>query len=164
MSVRLANTRCTLGVMVSCLLISACSHMPWSEQIKDVRKNYGLLQCDGQDFCPSARIVQADSNLSQVVLEVRMSSAHHHYDIHRVTFDNHVQLLNYMPTRPTWRSVNQGLYQSYVRITVPTQLLQQLQGEQIAMEIHTDRGTVRRYLYDRGQASVLYMELKRYQQ
>lgn len=158
------NLYSLLGIFTVITAVSGCSHLPWSEQVKDVRGKYGLLQCDRADFCANARIVQAASNLNQVVLEVRVSSERHSYEIQRVSFDNQKELLNYMPTRPTSQTVNQGLYHSFVRITVPADLMQKLQAERIAMDIHTDRGTIRRYLYDQGQASVLYLELERQRQ
>lgn len=150
--------------LVAITMLSGCSNLPWSEQVRDVREKQGLLACDEQRFCPSVRILPQYSNLTTVVLEVKITSENHHYEIQRVSFDNQQQLLNYMPMRPAYRTVNKGLYHSFVNISIPANLMQQLAGERIAIDIHTDRGKVRRYLYDHGQQAKLYQDLEQRRQ
>lgn len=91
-------------------------------------------------------IIPHASTAHTVALQVRMTHMHHHYDIQRVSFDNGQKMLTYMPIQQSMRALGQGQYLSFTTISVPANLIQQLPGPRLKMDIYTDRGVIKRYL------------------
>ena len=118
-----------------------------------------LLLCENEHSCVNVKIIPHASTAHTVALQIRMTHMHHHYDIQRVSFDNGQKMLTYMPIQQSMRALGQGQYLSFTTISVPANLIQQLPGPRLKMDIYTDRGVIKRYLAVDGQYAPLYIEL-----
>ena len=141
-------------------LLAGCETSPWTTQVKEHWGKERLLICDDVHDCVDAKIIERASSQYTVAIQIRFTNPSYHYDIQRISFDNDIQVLSYMPTQQSMRALSQGQYLSFNQITVPANLMQQLQGQRIAMNIYTDKGLIRRYLWVDGLYTPLYAELE----
>ena len=142
---------------------TGCTHYSGNPIFPSKLSSAQLLVCEQTNSCVDVKIIPHASTAHTVALQIRISHAHQHYDIQRVSFDNNQQMLTYMPIQQSMRAVGQGQYLSFTTISVPRNLTEQLAGPQLNMNIYTDRSVIKRYLAINGQYAPLYLELNQRQ-
>ncbi|WP_353172757.1 hypothetical protein [Acinetobacter rudis] len=140
----------------SALMLGACAHQQTAPTAQNATK--GILLCELGELCPVIKVNWNAEDKSQVQLHIYLDNPASYYDIKAVVFNNGQISYAYKPSS-TNQEFTRGFYRSGVTIDTPPNLMAKLKGTPAAsMNIITDKGEIKRYIYKDGKASSAYAQ------
>ncbi|RKG41272.1 MULTISPECIES: hypothetical protein [Acinetobacter] len=146
----------SLGLTMVLSALVACQTTPMPQK----NAALGLLICEPNELCPIVQVSWNEQALDHVGIKVSLDSVQQNYDIQKITFSNGTEELSYGPTAKTTNRMYFGMHRSQNNFSIPTSLVHTLKGDNISMSVHTNQGTLERYIYKSGQESLIYQQLK----
>lgn len=146
----------SLGLLMVIGTLGACQTTLPPTQYSTI----GLLICEANELCPVVSVSWNDQAQDVVGIKVSLDSIQQNYDIQKISFSNGSQQFIYMPTEKTVNSIFFGMHRSQNNFNLPKSMILDLKGEQVSMSVHTDQGTLLRYIYKDGKESLIYQQLK----
>ena len=142
-------------LIIGTVLMSGCTTAPPTE----VSATRGLLICEPNSICPIVKVKWNEQDKSTLKVDVTLENPTTSYDIQRIVFDNGQKTQSFKPTEATRQQFILSNYRSSSTILTPVNIMAELTGtDSISMQIITDKGSIRRYIYHDGQASSAYRQ------
>ncbi|MDQ8935939.1 hypothetical protein [Acinetobacter rudis] len=140
----------------SSLILSACANPQITPTTQNATK--GILLCELGEICPVVKVNWNTQDKSQVQLDIYLDHPASYYDIKAIVFNNGQISYAYKPSS-TNQEFRLGSYRSAVSIDTPLDLMTKLKGTTaLSMNVITDKGEIKRYIYKDGKESSAYLQ------